>query len=183
MRNWCAKKHHGEGMVGKSTRSVGEEKAEQGLASKRWGFVQPLETQPQRRLYEGGHAPGVQMNQDMPCLSAGNDTLRALQREMRPPATPLLACFPLTLQLPVWEQYGKGLVQCEAALGEAIREKIARLQGALGHGQVAKALGKIDDLASAIAPFRETSARFNPLVKALAALRTYRVNTRPVIPD
>jgi hypothetical protein len=81
--------------------------------------------------------------------------------------------FHLTMKLTVLEQYGKGLVQCEAALGEKIREKIARLKWSLWHGQVDKALGKIDDLASSIEPFSETYARFTQLVKALAALRTY----------
>jgi len=70
-----------------------------------------------------------------------------------------------------------------ALLGEVIREKIACLKWSLWHGQVDKALGKIDDLASAIAPFRETYARFNHLVKALSELRTYIVNNRHLIPD
>jgi hypothetical protein len=38
-------------------------------------------------------------------------------------------------------------------------------------------------VASSIEPFSETYARFNPLVKALAALRTYIVNNRHLIPD
>ena len=54
------------------------------------------------------------------------------------------------MKLTVLEQYGKGLVQCEAALGEAIREQIERLKWSLWHGQVDKALGKIDDLESSI---------------------------------
>src|SRR5215475_12961913 len=88
-----------------------------------------------------------------------------------------------TMKLTILEQYGKGLVQCEAALGEEIREKIARLKWLLWHGQVDKALGKIDDLASAIAPFSETYARYAGLVKALSALRTYIVNNRHLIPN
>jgi hypothetical protein len=87
------------------------------------------------------------------------------------------------MKLTILEQYGKGLVQCEAALGEEIREKIARLKWSLWHGQVDKALGKIDDLVSAIAPFNGTYARFNPLVKALSTLRTYIGNNRHLIPD
>jgi hypothetical protein len=87
------------------------------------------------------------------------------------------------MKLTVLEQYGKGLVQCEAALGEEIREKIARLKWSLWHGQVDKALGKIDDLASAIAPFNEQYPRFPRLVKALSALRTYIVNNRSLIPN
>jgi hypothetical protein len=75
------------------------------------------------------------------------------------------------------------LVQCEAALGEEIREKIAHLKWSLWHGQVDKALGKIDDLASAIAPFNGTYARFNSLVKALSTLRTYIGNNRHLIPN
>ena len=38
------------------------------------------------------------------------------------------------------------MVQCEAVLGEAIRNQVERLQWSLWHGQVDKALGKIDDL-------------------------------------
>jgi hypothetical protein len=68
-------------------------------------------------------------------------------------------------------------------LGEEIREKITRLKWSLWHGQVNKALGKIDDLASAIAPFSETYARYAGLVKALSALRTYIVNNRHLIPN
>ena len=53
----------------------------------------------------------------------------------------------------------------------------------LWHGQVDKALSKIDDLASAIAPFNEMYARFNSLVEALAAWRTSIRNNRHLIPN
>jgi hypothetical protein len=164
-------------------RSFREEENDQAPSSKRFGFVQTLDTKPKRRLYEVLHAQGLQMNQDIAFLSDGNDTLRALQREMSPKATHILDWFHLTLKLTVLEQYGKGLVQCEAVLGEGIREKIARLKWSLWHGQVDKALSKIDDLESSIAPFNEMYARFNSLVKALAALRTYIVNNRHLIPN
>ena len=51
--------------------------------------------------------------------------------------------------------------------------KIERLKWSLWHGQVDKALGKIDELATSIEPFHETYARFPRLVKALSELRTY----------
>ena len=73
-------------------------------------------------------------------------------------------------------------MQCEAVLGEAIWDQIERLQWSLWHGQVDKALGKIDDRESALEPFSETYTRFPPLIKALSALRTYIVNHRHVIP-
>ena len=123
------------------------------------------------------------MNQEITFLSDGDDTLRELQLEMSPQATHILDWFHLTMKLTVLEQYGKGLVQCEAALGEEIREKIARLKWSLWHGQVDKALGKLDDLASSIGPFNETYARFPQLVKAFSALRTYIGNNRHLIPN
>jgi len=44
------------------------------------------------------------------------------------------------------------------------------------------ALGKIDDLASSIASFSETYARFTQVVKALSALRTSIGNNQYFIP-
>src|SRR5215510_12305318 len=67
--------------------------------------------------------------------------------------------------------------------GAEIRKKLERLKWSLWHGQVDKALGKVDDLASAIAPFSETYARFTYLVKALSPLRTYIGNNRHLIPN
>jgi len=102
---------------------------------------------------------------------------------MSPKATHILDWFHLTMKLTVLEQYGKGLVQCEAELGEQICDQIERLKWSLWHGQVDKALGKIDDLESVIEPFSKTYARFPKLVKALSALRTYIVNNRHLIPN
>jgi hypothetical protein len=85
--------------------------------------------------------------------------------------------------LTVLGQYSKGLVQCEVALGEPIQDQIERLKWSLWHGQVDKALGKIDDLETSIEPFSETYVRYPQLVKALSKLRTYIVNNRHLIPN
>ena len=74
------------------------------------------------------------MNQDSTVLADGNDTLRALQLEMSPQATPMLDWFHLTMKLTVVKQYGKGLVHGDAVVGKAIREKIERLKWSLWHG-------------------------------------------------
>jgi hypothetical protein len=50
VRTWFAKKHHFEVIVGKSTRAFGEDDADKPPSSKRFGFVQTLDTQPKRRL-------------------------------------------------------------------------------------------------------------------------------------
>ena len=184
LRNWVDKKHKFEVIVGKSILSFEEGEAEDRTPSlKRFGFVPTLDTKSKRRLYEVLQAQDLQMNQAITFLSDGDATLRQLQWEMSPKATHILDWFHLTMKLTVLGQYGKGLVQCEAVLGEQIQDQMERLKWSLWHGQVDKALGKIDDLETSIEPFRETYARFAPLVKALSALRTYIVNNRHVIPN
>src|SRR5215470_9485157 len=79
-------------------------------------------------------------------------------------------------------QYGKGLVLCHPMLGQEICDQIERLKWSLWHGQVDKALSKLNDLESSIEPFNETYARFPQLVKALSTLRTYIVNNRHFMP-
>ena len=74
-------------------------------------------------------------------------------------------------------------MQCDAVLGEATRDQIERLKWSLWHGQVDKALGKIDDLETSIESCNETYARFPRLVKALAELRTSIVHNRHLIPN
>jgi len=183
VRNWLDKKHNFEVIVGKSMRSFTEDEADKAPSPKRLGFVQTLDTKPKRRLYEVLQSQGLQMNHNITFLSDGDDTLRKLQWEMSPKATHLLDWFHLTMKLTVLDQFGKGLVHCEAVLGEAIRDQIERLTWSLWHGQVDKALGKIDDLETAMEPFSETYARFPQWVKALSELRTYIVHNRHLIPN
>ncbi len=87
------------------------------------------------------------------------------------------------MNLIILDQFGKYLMHCEAVLGEEICNKIERLKWSLWHGQVDKALGKIDELETSIEPFNETYARFPRLVMALSELRTYIVNNRHWIPN
>ena len=121
VRHWLDKKHHFEVIVGKSILSFQEDEEDRTPSLKRFGFVQTYDdAKPKRRLHEVLHSQGLQMNQEMTFLSDGDDTLRALQMEMSPKATHILDWFHLTMKLTVLGQFGKGLVQCEAVLGEAI---------------------------------------------------------------
>src|SRR5262249_44012607 len=145
MRNWVDKKHNFEVIVGKSTLRFGKGAEDETPWHKRFGFVQTYDdAKPKRRLHEVLHAQGLQMNQAITFLSDGNDTLRELQLEMSPKATPILDWVHLTMKLTVLGQYGKGLVQCEAERGGQICDQIERLKWSLWHGQVDKALGKIN---------------------------------------
>ena len=80
-------------------------------------------------------------------------------------------------------QQEPGLVQCEAERGEQICDQIERLKWSLWHGQVDKALAKINDLQTSVEPFHQTYARYPQLVKALSELHTYIVNNRHLIPN
>ncbi len=181
---WLDKKHHFEVIAGKSILSFQEDEEDRRPSLKRFGLVHTYDdAKTKRRLHEVLHSQGLQMNQKMTFLADGDDKLRVRQMEMSPKATHILDGFHLTMKLMVLGQYGKGLLQCEAVLGEPIQDQIERLTWSLWHGQVDKALGKIDELETSIAPFNETYARFPRLVKALAELRTYIVNNRYVIPN
>src|SRR5215510_919446 len=183
VRNWVDKKHKFEVIDGKSILSVAEGEKNQTTLLKRFGFVQTQDTKPKRRLYEVLHSQGLQMNQEITFLSDGDDKLRELQVEMSPQATHILDWFHLSMKLTGLGQYGKGLVLCHPMLGQEICDQIERLKWSLWHGQVDKALSKLNDLESAIEPCNETYARFPQLAKALSTLRTYIVNNRHVMPN
>lgn len=182
-RNWFDKKHNFEVIVGKSILRFEASEEDRSPSLKRFGFVQALDTKSKRRLHDVLQSQDLQMNQDISFLCDGDDKLRHLQLEMSPKATHILDWFHLAMKLTGLGQYGKGLVNCEAVLGEAICEKIDRLKWSLWHGQVDKALGKIDDLKTSTQPFSETYARYVGRVKALSELRTYIVNNRRLIPN
>ncbi len=145
--------HNFEVIVGKSPVAFRRDEEEDIPSSKRFGIVQTLDTKPQRRRHEVLKSQGMQLNQQLTFLSDGSDTVRDLQLYMSPEAEHILDGFHLSMKPTVLDQYGKGLVHCDAGLGEEIREKIERLKWSLWHGNLSKAFSKIDDLESVIYHF------------------------------
>ena len=88
-----------------------------------------------------------------------------------------------TRRLTVLDQYAKGLVHHDQELGEEMRHKIERLKWALWHGNLYKALAKIDDIESLIYNFEETYPKFKQLAKAVEEFRTYIKNNGHLIPN
>ena len=184
VRSWEAKKTNFEVIVGKSILAFKrDDKDEPTPSSKRFGFVQTEDTKSKRRLYEVLTSQGFQLNQQITFLSDGEDAVRHLQLSMSPEAEHILDWWHVTQKLTVLDQYGKGLVHCDPVLGEAIRDKIDRLKWALWHGNLYKALYKIDDIESLIYNFEETSPKFTKLVKAVEEFRTYIQNNAHLIPS
>src|SRR5262249_14642925 len=91
VRHWLDKQHNFEVIVGKSMLSFEEGEEERVPSLKRFGFVQTLDTQSKRRLYEVLPSQGLQMNQEITFLSDGDDTLRKLQVELSPKAIDIFA--------------------------------------------------------------------------------------------
>src|SRR5207245_3512971 len=166
----------------KSTLAIARYEVEETSSSKRFGFVQTVDTKSKRRLYEVLKSQGFQLNQQITFLSDGGDSVRDLQLSMSPEAEHILDWFHLSMKLTVLDQYAKGLVHCDAVLGEEIREKIERLKWSLWHGNLSKALYKIDDIESLIYNFEDTYPKFKQLIKAVEAFCTYITNNRHIIP-
>jgi hypothetical protein len=183
VRNWEAKKTNFEVIVGKSTLAFKRDEEADIPSSKRFGFVQTVDTKSKRRLFEVLTSQGFQLNQQITFLSDGEDTVRNLQLYMSPEAEHILDWFHVTQKLTVLDQYGKGLVHCDPVLGESIRHKIERLKWSLWHGNVYKALKKINDIESLIYNFEETYPKFTQLVKAIDEFRTYIQNNTYLIPN
>jgi hypothetical protein len=68
-------------------------------------------------------------------------------------------------------------------LGETIRQQLERLKWALWHGNLAKALSKIDTGASLIAHCEETYPKYTALAKAVQEFRTSIENNGTFIPN
>ncbi len=175
--------HNFEVIVGKSTLAFTRDEDEETPSSKRFGFVQTVDTKSKRRLYEVLQSQGFQLNQQITFLSDGGDSVRDLQLDMSPEAEHILDWFHLTMRLTVLDQYAKGLVHGDQTLGEEIRDKIERLKWSLWHGNLSKAFYKIDDIESLIYNFEETYPKFKQLLKAVEEFRTYITNNRHLIPN
>jgi hypothetical protein len=123
-----------EAIVGKSLQ---EEKE-----TKRFGYVVNYEQKPKRKLYEMLHKQGLQMNQEITFLSDGGDTVRELPMYLSPNSEHILDWFHITMKITVMKQMTKGLNDTKME----IEEKLELIKWCIWHGNVHKALEKLEDL-------------------------------------
>ena len=183
VRDWDKKKQHFEVIVGKSTLAFKRDEEDDIPSSKCFGFVQSYDTKPKRRLFEVLTSQGHQINQQITFLSDGEDTVRDLQLYLNPQAEHILDWFHLSMRLTVLGQYAKGLVHHDQHLGEEIQDKLERLKWSLWHGNLYKALHKIEDIDALIYNFEATYPKFKQLVKAVEEFRTYIDRNGRFIPN
>jgi len=124
-----------EMIVGKSIKADGTAKC--------FGFVCGIDRKPRRRLFQVLQSQGMQMNQQITFLSDGGDTVRELQYYLNPQSEHLLDWFHITMRLTIMKQMARGLENAE--LKELILPMIESAKWYLWHGNVVRALEKIED--------------------------------------
>ncbi|MDJ0718922.1 MAG: ISKra4 family transposase [Prochloraceae cyanobacterium] len=175
---------HFQVLAGKSIKADG--------TSKCFGMVYCYDTKPQRRVFEVLRSQGMQMNQQVTFLSDGEESIRDLQYYLNPNAEHILDWFHITMRITVMTQIAKGITKEDLETGitsEFLQEKLNRLKWSLWHGNVFKALGKIEDLidsGSALASDdydRQPSLEAQKLCSHLEEFETYISNNGEYIPN
>lgn len=151
--------------------------------SKCFAYVSRYDKKPKRRLFEVLKSQGMQMNQQVTFLSDGADNVRSLQCYLNPQAEHLLDWFHVTMRLTVMTQIAKGLKPPEN--GDGANEVIKKLESVkwyLWHGNVFRALEKIEFLQMDIEGLGETEAQ-SKLLKALYEFEHYIDANKTFIPN
>jgi hypothetical protein len=65
------------------------------------------------------------------------------------------------MKLTVLDQYAQGVRHYDHEIGERLRDQVERLKWSLWHEHLEKALGKIEDIASSMAPLEETASQLD----------------------
>lgn len=137
LRSWHGKTTNFEVIAGKSFSKQ--------TATRRFGFVQKIDANPRRRLLSVLSDEGMQANQQITFLSDGADNLRNLQQNMYPESDHVLDWFHVTMRLTVLDQFAKGLEKSDPDIGATVKRYLESAKWYLSHGNVEKALAKIDD--------------------------------------
>ena len=178
-----------EVIVGKSIPTTGQPKC--------FGFVSRLDAKPKRRLHDLLVSQGLQMNQQVVFLSDGGDTVRDLQMRMSPQAEHVLDWFHVTMRLTVMRQLALGVTNAARAVqpgcdrdadDEAFTESellrdLESLKWNLWHGNVRRALEKIDDVADEVASLSAQSDNTTKLARMLREFSGYIEANRAFIPN
>jgi hypothetical protein len=173
-----------EVIAGKSIKADG--------ASKCFGMVYCYDTKPQRRVFEVLKSQGMQMNQQVTFLSDGEESIRDLQYYLNPNAEHILDWFHITMRLTVMKQIAKGINKEDKETGinsESILKYLTSIKWCLWHGNVFKALPKIEDLIDSACVLasddydEEPSLEAQKLCSHLEEFETYISNNGQYIPN
>jgi hypothetical protein len=159
---------------------VGKSIPEEGSAC-RFGFVQTYDEKPKRRVFEVLKGQGMQSNQSVTFLSDGGDDVREVQQYLSPESEHYLDWFHITMRITVMKQMAKGL-PIDTSKAEVTTEELQLLKWNLWHGNVSRALERIEELQLDLETADESENR-TKLRRALREFETYIENNRAFIPN
>jgi len=184
-----------EVIVGKSVLEFKRDDPEAEKSRKCFGFVQTYDGKPRRRLFELLKSQGMAMNQQVTFLSDGGDDVRKVQQYLNPEAEYWLDWFHVTMRITVMKQMAKGLAneptvptqtdsqQPEAPGQKSIEKELQSLKWNLWHGNVERALERIEDLQWELEFTVGKSDNQGKLLKQLREFDTYIRNNQDYIPN
>jgi hypothetical protein len=184
-----------EVIAGKSVLEFKRDDPEAEQSKKCFGFVQTYDGKPRRRLFELLKSQGMAMNQLVTFLSDGGDDVRQIQQYLNPEAEYWLDWFHITMRITVMKQMARGLAheqqvpaetsspQAEAPAQKSIEKELQSLKWNLWHGNVERALERIEDLQWDLEFTIGKSENQNKLLKQLREFDTYIRNNQDYIPN
>jgi len=185
-----------EVIAGKSVLEFKRDDPEAEKSKKCFGFVQTYDGKPRRRLFELLKSQGMAMNQQVTFLSDGGDDVRQIQQYLNPEAEYWLDWFHITMRITVMKQMAKGLANehktpaeatdsapAEAPAPKSIEKELQSLKWNLWHGNVERALERIEDLQWDLEFTLGKSENQNKLLKQLREFDTYIRNNQDYIPN
>ena len=184
-----------EVIVGKSILEFRRDAESEEKSQKIFGFVQTYDEKPRRRLFELLKSQGMAMNQQVTFLSDGGDDVRQVQQYLSPEAEYWLDWFHITMRITVMKQMAKGRVKetkpsaeidgepATETEGKSIEKELQSLKWNLWHGNVERALERIEELQWDLEFRIERSENQSKLLKQLREFDVYIRNNQDYIPN
>lgn len=147
------------------------------------GFVQTLDTKPQRRMMRLLRDQGMQENQQITFLSDGADSVRDLQFLMHPESEHILDCFHITMRLTVLNQFAKGMCHTDPGAGAELLKKLASAKWRIWHGKAEQGLERLDDCYCLCDDPELRYQKRRKLARHLIEMMTYIGNNSHLIPN
>jgi hypothetical protein len=184
-----------EVIVGKSVLEFKRDAEAVEPSKKCFGYVQTFDKKPRRRLFELLKSQGMAMNQQVTFLSDGGEDVRQVQQYLNPEAEYWMDWFHITMRITVMKQMAKGLAKAiqptadgdgEPAAGpegKSIEKELQSLKWNLWHGNVERALQRIEDLQWRPELTAGDAENRTKLLKQLSEFNVYIRNNREFIPN
>jgi len=184
-----------EVIVGKSILEFKRDAEGEEKSKKCFGFVQTFDKKPRRRLFELLKSQGMAMNQQVTFLSDGGEDVRQVQQYLSPEAEYWMYWFHITMRITVMKQMARGLAKktkpsadtggasTPGPEGKSIEKELQSLKWNLWHGNVDRALERIEDLQWDLELTAGEAENRTKLLKQLSEFNGYIQNNREFIPN